>query len=35
MVTAVAEIEQTGAVADRRDRRRHEQRSGDESPLAG
>jgi DNA invertase Pin-like site-specific DNA recombinase len=35
VVTAVAEIEQTGAVADRRDRRRHEQRSGDESPLAG
>lgn len=35
VVTAVAEIEQTGAVADRRNRRRHEQQSGDESPLAG
>jgi DNA invertase Pin-like site-specific DNA recombinase len=35
VVSAVAEIEYTGALADRRDRRRHEQQSGDESPLAG
>lgn len=31
VVSAVAEIEQTGALADRRDRRRHEQQSGDKS----
>jgi hypothetical protein len=35
VVNAVAEIEYTGARADRRDRLRHEQESGNESPLAG
>ena len=35
VVSAVAEIEQTGALADRRDRRRHDKQSADESPLAG
>lgn len=35
VVTAVAEIEYTGARADRRDRLRHEQESGNEPPLAG
>lgn len=35
VVSAVAEIEQTGALADRRDRRRHDQQPADESPLAG
>ncbi|GLZ30823.1 hypothetical protein Lesp02_30120 [Lentzea sp. NBRC 105346] len=35
VVSAVAEIEQAGALADRRDRLRHEQQSADESPLAG
>lgn len=34
-MSAVAEIEYTGALADRRDRHRHEQESGGESPLAG
>jgi resolvase-like protein len=35
VVSAVAEIEYTGARADRRDRLRHKQESVDESPLAG
>jgi hypothetical protein len=35
VVSAVAEIECAGALADRRDRRRHEQESADESSLAG
>lgn len=35
VVSAVAEIEYTGARADRRDRLRHKQESADESPLAG
>jgi DNA invertase Pin-like site-specific DNA recombinase len=35
VVSAAAEIECAGALADRRDRRRHGQESADESPLAG
>jgi len=35
VVSAVAEIEYTGAIADRRDRLRRKQESVDESPLAG
>lgn len=35
VVSAVAEIEYTGALADRRDRLRRKQESVDESPLAG
>lgn len=35
VVSVVAEIEYTGALADRRDRLRHEQESGNESPIAG
>ena len=35
VVSAVAEIEYTGALADRRARLRHKQESADESPLAG
>ncbi|WP_143086315.1 recombinase family protein [Amycolatopsis saalfeldensis] len=35
VVSAVAEIEHTGALADRRARLRHKQKSGNESPLAG
>jgi DNA invertase Pin-like site-specific DNA recombinase len=34
VVGAVAEIEQTGKLADRRDRRRHQQQSA-QTPLAG
>jgi len=35
VVSAVAEIEYTGARADRRDRIRHKQEPADEAPLAG